>query len=83
MWVTNHPKPIEGFWPRRVCEYTEGPPKATYKHSIEEFEAMGYIGIYVDMDRKDYIKLPLAPNPKKFREYERSNNNRRNARGSQ
>lgn len=47
-WITNEPGSIKAFWPRRagVC-YEEGPPKETDAYTREEFEEMGYVGIYV------------------------------------
>ena len=68
LWITNHPKSIQGFWPRRTCEYFEGLPQKTYKYSVEEFIEMGYIGIYVNMTREEYEKYPLVANPKQFKE---------------
>ena len=66
-WITNHPKPIESFWPRRTCKYIEGLPKKTDHYSVEEFISMGYIGIYLDEDVEDYYSLTKVKNPKEFK----------------
>ena len=66
-WITNHPKPLKGMWPRRVgCEYVEGEPKGTDTLRVDELKGMGYIGAYVDMPDSKYRKLPLARNPQEF-----------------
>lgn len=47
-WITNEPGSIKAFWPRRAgVRYEEGPPKETDAYTREEFEEMGYVGIYV------------------------------------
>ncbi len=77
-WITNHPKPLKGMWPRRVgCEYVEGESKGTDTLRVDELKGtdtlrvdelkgMGYIGAYVDMPDSKYRKLPLARNPQEF-----------------
>ena len=67
LWITNHPHPIKGMWPRRAgVEYFEGEPKATLKYSAEELQAQGLVGVYVNMTRPDYDRLPLVRNPKEL-----------------
>lgn len=74
IWITNHPKPLMSMWPRRAgCEYIEGPPKATFKYTVEEFESVGTIGVYVDMEESLYRKLPLMKNPKEMKEWQKTN----------
>ena len=66
-WITNHPKPLKGMWPRRVgCEYVEGEPKSTEKYDIEFLKAQNLIGVYVDLPPDEYYKLPVARNPQEF-----------------
>ena len=66
-WITNHPKPLKGMWPRRVgCEYVEGEPKGTDTLRVDELKAQGYVGAYVDMSDREYRKLPVARNPQEF-----------------
>lgn len=66
-WITNHPKPLKGMWPRRVgCEYVEGEPKGTDALRVDELKAQGYIGVYVNMPPDEYYKLPVAKNPQEF-----------------
>jgi hypothetical protein len=63
-WITNHPKPLKGMWPRRAgCTYLEGEPKGTDSLRVEELKAQGYIGVYVDMPQQEYWQLPVAKNP--------------------
>lgn len=67
LWITNHPKPLKGMWPRRVgCTYIEGDPKETPCMSVEALKGEGYIGVYVDMPAVQYRSLPVARNPKEF-----------------
>lgn len=66
-WITNHPKPLKGMWPRRVgCEYVEGEPKGTDALRVDELKAQGYVGAYVGMSDREYRKLPVARNPQEF-----------------
>lgn len=66
-WITNHPKPLKGMWPRRVgCEYVEGDPRGTDRYSDAVLKEHGLIGVYVDMPLDDYHKLPVARNPQEF-----------------
>lgn len=65
-WITNSPPPLRGFWPRRAVEYFEGDPMPTEKYSLEHLKDMGYIGIYVDMDKNEYLKYPLVKNKKDY-----------------
>jgi hypothetical protein len=65
LWITNHPKPIKGMWPRRFpVEYIEGAPKPTKTYSAEELSQQGLIGVYVNMREEEYRKLPIAKTPK-------------------
>ncbi len=67
LWITNHPKPLKGMWPRRVgCEYLEGDPQGTDSLRVDELKQQGYIGVYVDMPAVQYRSLPVARNPKEF-----------------
>lgn len=67
LWITNHPKPLKGLWPRRVgCTYVEGEPKATPARTSEDLMNCGLIGVYVDMSAAEYYRLPVADNPKEF-----------------
>jgi hypothetical protein len=63
-WLTNHPKPLNSFWPRRPITYVEGDPKETSKYSVEDLIAMDYIGIYSGEDVIDYFNLPRFYNQK-------------------
>lgn len=65
IWITNHPKPIQSFWPRRATDYVEGRPKATEKFSEKELEEQGLIGIYVDISAEEYCELPILKRPEK------------------
>jgi hypothetical protein len=61
IWITNHPKPLKGMWPRRVgCTYIEGEPKATFVYTVEQLKEQGLVGVYVDMPVEEYEQLPLA-----------------------
>jgi hypothetical protein len=67
IWITNHPKPLKGMWPRRVgCTYVEGEPKGTDLYSPEQLKQKKIIGVYVDMSAVQYRSLPVARNPKEF-----------------
>jgi len=67
-WITNHPKPIKGMWPRRVgVAYIEGEPKATDAFTSEELKSQGLIGVYVDMPLHDYRELRIARNPSEMK----------------
>jgi len=69
-WITNHPKPLKGMWPRRVgCEYIEGDPKSTATYSTEELKVKGYIGVYVDMPIEEYKELHVVRNPRDLELY--------------
>ncbi len=57
-WITNHPKSLKSFWPRRPIFYLEGKPKETFKYSVEDFLNMDYIGIYAGEDVDNYFSLP-------------------------
>jgi len=68
-WVTNTPKTIKGYWPRRVADFVEGPPKATKSYSVEELTALELVGVYLGEDLEVPLKaLPLARNFKDFEE---------------
>lgn len=67
LWITNHPKPLKGLWPRRVgCTYIEGAPQATEARTSEDLKNCGLIGVYVNMSAAEYYRLPVADNPKEF-----------------
>jgi len=67
IWITNHPKPLKGMWPRCVgCTYVEGEPMGTDSLRVDELKRQGYIGVYVDMPAVQYRSLPVARNPKEF-----------------
>lgn len=67
IWITNHPKPLKGMWPRRVgCTYIEGEPRGTEFYTSEWLKDRGLIGVYVDMAAEDYHNLPVAKNPLEF-----------------
>ena len=61
-WITNNPKTIKSWWPRRKTKYKEGPPKETSTYTVEDLKFMGYIGIYLDEDVEDYYNLPIVKN---------------------
>lgn len=64
-WITNHPKPLKGMWPRRVgCKYVEGAPR--FMHDMAGLKTSHLIGVYVDMPDSEYRKLPVAKNPQEF-----------------
>ena len=66
-WITNHPKPLKGLWPRRIgCEYIEGEPRATEECSVEILKEQGLIGVYVDMPLDKYFKLPVVRSPREI-----------------
>lgn len=67
-WVTNNPRTILNWWPRRAgVRYREGPPKETHAHTREELEGMGLVGIYIeDMTLEAYRKLPMVSSPKEL-----------------
>ena len=67
IWITNHPKPLKGMWPRRVgCTYIEGDPQGTDAFTVEQLKAQGNIGVYVEIPAAEYYRLPVAYNPKEF-----------------
>lgn len=55
-WVTNFPRSLKGYWPRRDAKLVEGPPKATFAHTVEELQGRKLIGIYLDEDIPAGIK---------------------------
>lgn len=68
IWITNHPKPIESFWPRRKdVVYTEGEVvEASETFPKRRLEELGYIGIYADVEsREEYYKKELIRGPQK------------------
>jgi hypothetical protein len=71
-WVTNHPKPFEGFWPRRAVVYWVGPPKVTEYMpegvTEEQLAATGLIGIYLDEDlRMSYYSHEKVKDPAEYK----------------
>lgn len=64
-WITNNPKSVKNLWPRRFgVEYIEGAPKATDIYSVEELRAQNIIGVYVNINKETYNRLPLIKSPK-------------------
>lgn len=64
-WITNNPKSVKSLWPRRFgVEYIEGAPKATDIYSVEELRAQNIIGVYANISKDTYNKLPLIKSPK-------------------
>ena len=65
-WITNHPRTHKGMWPRREnVNYIDGPPKATDDYSVEDFENMRIVGVYVDISLEEYKNHELIWKPKK------------------
>jgi hypothetical protein len=63
-WITNHPKPLKGMWPRRKnAEYFEGEPKGTDKYSSEFLARQGLIGVYVKEPLSEYYKREVIRRP--------------------
>jgi len=46
-WLTNHPKSIKGYWPRRAVPLVEGPPQGVSDTDTADCEEAGYVGIYL------------------------------------
>lgn len=66
-WLTNNPKTIKSWYPRRAVKLYEGDPKATDTYSVDELKSMGIVGIYLDEDLEVCIKeLPLCKNQKEW-----------------
>lgn len=64
-WVTNHPRTLKAYWPRRQAEYKEGPPKETEVYTQEELSNSNIIGIYLAEDIEDGLKSrPIIQNDK-------------------
>ena len=63
-WLTNHPRSIKGWWPRRDVKIYQGRPKATDTFTVEQLEGMGQVGAYLAEDvpegtnNKSLIKNP-------------------------
>ena len=56
VFITNHPKGLDSFWPRRQgVVYSAGPPRATSQYSEQELRGQGLIGIYADKFYPDYF----------------------------
>jgi hypothetical protein len=49
-WVTNTPRSIKGYWPRRDAVLVEGPPHATDTFTTEQLQEKRIVGIYLDED---------------------------------
>jgi len=63
-WITNHPKPLKGMWPRRKgAEYFEGEPKGTTAYSSESLARQGLIGVYVKEPLEEYYKREVIRRP--------------------
>lgn len=64
-WITNNPKSVKSLWPRRFgVEYIEGAPKATDTYSVDDLVKQNIIGVYVNISKETYDKLPLIKSPK-------------------
>jgi hypothetical protein len=59
-WLTNNPKTILSWYPRRAVLLREGSPKATSEYTVEEFKAMGMVGIYLDEDVEDLSSMEMC-----------------------
>ena len=65
-WMTNNPKTLLSWYPRRAVLLREGSPKATSEYTVEEFEAMGIIGIYLNEDIEDLSAMKMCQNRKEW-----------------
>lgn len=63
-WVTNHPKSIKGYWPRRAVPLMEGAPKLA-----DGYEGSKLVGIYLaDNLLAPLVFYPLCATPDEYRE---------------
>jgi len=68
-WLTNNPKTIHSWWPRRAVKMKQGPPKATESKSQEDLIKMGLVGIYLDEDLENpFNEYPLCGNQKDYKQ---------------
>lgn len=75
-WLTNNMKTIHSWWPRRGVKMVQGPPKETTKYTVEDFEKMGMIGIYLDEDLENsWESYPMCKNPKEWNKVVENRNN--------
>ena len=66
-WLTNNPKTIRSWYPRRSVKMVEGKPKETGEYTVEELESKGMIGIYLDEDlAHEWEEYPLCGNPREW-----------------
>lgn len=67
-WITNVPRSIKTFWPRRKCLYYEGPPHETDAYSQKTLIEMNIVGVYLaeDIEVADHNHLPRALTPKEY-----------------
>lgn len=67
-WITNHPKPLKGMWPRRFdVEYIEGDPKASDTYIVDELKAQNLIGVYIDIDVHEYRSKILVRSSEEYK----------------
>ena len=55
-WVTNVPRSVKGYWPRRDAKYSQGDPKGSDKFPVEKLKELKIVGVYLDEDIPDGIK---------------------------
>lgn len=55
-WLTNTPRSIKGFWPRRDAKLSEGLPQATETFTQEQLMERKIVGVYLDEDIDEGIK---------------------------
>ena len=55
-WLTNNPKTMKSWYPRRAVMLYEGDPKATDTYTVEELKKQGLVGIYLGEDLNVDIK---------------------------
>jgi hypothetical protein len=65
-WMTNNPKSLLSWYPRRAVLLREGSPKATSEYTVEEFKAMGMVGIYLDEDVEDLSSMKMCTNRNEY-----------------
>jgi hypothetical protein len=60
-WVTNHPKGLQSFWPRRKgVKYFESVPMPSFAHTSQALLEQGNVGIYLAADVDSYFQMPQA-----------------------
>lgn len=59
-WITNNPRGIKAWFPRRACKVVEGEPRPSQQYGTEYLKSRGIVGIYLDEEIDcDYKELPL------------------------